>query len=87
MTISNGPWKAVKFQHTDFVHWDVDYPRFSDERFSVLEDLTEEDAYLIAAAPDLLEALQACIETNYLDPSEPAYKKAKAALKKAKSKR
>jgi hypothetical protein len=89
MTISKGPWKAIKFTHPDFDIWDVDYPRYADERFSVLEDLTEEDAHLIAAAPKMYEALMkiAAIENKSTggdwDEIEEARNIARAAIKEA----
>lgn len=55
---TKGPWRAVYFQHTK--QWDVDAGGEDDsDRYSVLEDLAEENAHLIAAAPDLLEACKA----------------------------
>lgn len=68
MTITPGPWRARRFDHADGVTNDVDAPGIGcapdcgdDERYSILEDLKEADARLIAAAPAMLELLRATL--------------------------
>ncbi len=59
------PWKAVYFQNSD--QWDVSNDAGDPScEFSVLEDMIEPHARLIAAAPDLLEACRAMY--NHLAP-------------------
>lgn len=50
-----GPWKVVPFVN----HFDI---QFEDDGECIAEHVyTEADARLIAAAPDLLEALRECV--------------------------
>lgn len=54
-------WQVIYFDNMNL--WDVDAPELDkedteDNRFSVLEDPTAEDASLISAAPDLLAVVQ-----------------------------
>lgn len=48
-----------------------------------LEKEHQANARLIAAAPELLEALTAMVETHYWDQEFPAFKQARAAIHKA----
>jgi hypothetical protein len=99
-----GPWSDVK--HTfdaDANHWTVEVHANSGFIFDLVRECEEEDEYnehianarLIAAAPELLDALETLLEefVNRMDvdyPGErlaqfqPEVKKAEAALRKAK---
>jgi hypothetical protein len=53
MTTTPKEWRALSFATGDIVCWDVDAGGTDDaDRYSVLEDLTEADARLIAAAAE-----------------------------------
>lgn len=58
------PWTVEYFSTHDY--YDVTWgpPNDPRERFSILEDLSSEDAHLIAAAPDLLAACVAVVELD-----------------------
>ena len=61
-----GPWHVENFHGS----WDVTHGPADDasERFSVLETLSEENARLIAAAPDLLAACKEALGYEYGQP-------------------
>ena len=48
-----GPWETR--EHSDGSHWFVDYQQ-GGEGYTLVDELSEGDARLIAAAPELLEA-------------------------------
>lgn len=50
-----GPWEARK--HHDDSHWFVDHQQ-GGEGYTLVDELSEGDANLIASAPDLLEACE-----------------------------
>ena len=50
-----GPWEAR--EHSDGSHWFVDWEQ-GGEGYTLVDGLSEADARLIAAAPDLLAALR-----------------------------
>jgi hypothetical protein len=83
MTHTPGPWRLIKTDATK----SRPFPLFSvdaEESFHVLTDeaLDEPDARLIAAAPDLLEALKALVALPYYV-TRTEYKDAIAAIAKA----
>lgn len=47
------------------------------------EEVAEANAHLIAAAPDMLEALENLIKANWPDAIDEAFKQAKSAIRKA----
>lgn len=57
-----GPWKLTGWTATDFYGWTVE----CDQRFQLHAESAESEAnaYLIAAAPDLLEALEAALDAE-----------------------
>lgn len=84
-------WKAVKFEETK-QHYGFFEIHFSDDGECVAEFVhNEHDARLIAAAPDLLEALQSLMKTieelpplsTIQSPLLQRYIKAKSAIDKA----
>jgi len=89
-----GPWKAWcrsvyyeggEWPKSDFLQWEIEGPEIPDGRGSYYQA----DAQLIAAAPDLLEALEACLETWKTTgvsngAIEDAKQQARAAIAKAK---
>ena len=94
-TYTPGPWEIdwVECKTGDEVHWKVpttigpispDHNHWSGPYL----DVEEADAYLIAAAPDLLEALQHLLNTMFDGPDESdaahAVSKAREAIAKAK---
>lgn len=95
-----GPWKATcrdmtykggDWSEDEFLQWEVEGPRAPFGR----GDFFQADARLIAAAPDLLEALHAMLShTAMLDPSQgfdgfdhSAVNQARAAIAKAEGER
>lgn len=78
-----GEWRAVHFEHHDV--WDVDahragHPDDDSGRFSVLEDLTEADAHLIAASPGLLDACRALLDEFATTDATEKYEREAAAF-------
>lgn len=63
-----GPWHCEYFPNS-ICHWDVTHGPADNasERFSVLEDLSEADARLIAATPLLLEACGTLLDAAGID--------------------
>lgn len=62
-----GPWRAVYFEEHDF--WDVDASYLGgkstgDDRYSVVEQLTEEDAKLIAVAPEMVGLIKEIVSAR-----------------------
>ncbi len=89
---SLGPWKWVQLEFSGYYHelHDADGNVVCDDgsaqgEYSPQIDVKSENARLIAAAPDLLEALESVLE-NCLDSDglAAAYEKARAAIAKAK---
>jgi len=75
-----GPWKIVR-DASDFIQGvEVDSGWICDTQFNSIPSC-EANAKLIAAAPDLLEALQEVIKIS--DRNHIAWDKAKAAIQKA----
>ena len=58
MSHTPGPWEAR--EHSDGSHWFVDYQQ-GGEGYTLVDGLSEADARLIAAAPDLLKAAELVI--------------------------
>ena len=57
-----GPWTAQKSSNALYgEHWHATVPK-GDERVRLTEPSTEADARLIAAAPDMLEALRGFVD-------------------------
>lgn len=74
MNVPAGPWEAIAENETE--------PYKVVGQYVVASDLPCEDAWLIAAAPDLCDALSALID-DFGDAEGPLIDKAKAALAKA----
>ena len=80
MTQTAGPWRVIGpagKANPNMGFWSVE------GETHVASDLTQDDAALIAAAPDLLEALRDIIGDNEFGCTRPAYLKARAAIAKA----
>jgi hypothetical protein len=77
------PWHAEYFQHS--TGWDVTHGPADDasERFSVIDDLTEANAKLMAAAPDMLAALKMVLQHGRIDDSESRMAMVASAITKA----
>ena len=77
-----GPWRAVKrAQPIGWAEWEV---AWSDDGELVCDVVYHEaDARLIAAAPELLEALVECLECEFAVTDKAAIEKAQAAIAKA----
>jgi hypothetical protein len=81
MTHTPGPWVAVKHPEAGY---DIDHVATGHGIVTGSGVEKEEDAHLIAAAPDLLAALEEISELSYGDEGDGASKIAEAAIKKAK---
>jgi hypothetical protein len=96
-----GPWKCYELPHTqsdDHSYWHIDagggYYSKVGTGFNIAGCISEADARLISAAPDLLEAVSFFVTLMEMDnvPKEllkanVAYQKAKAAIAKATGKK
>lgn len=74
---SKGPW-------TYLIDFDECYEVLDADGCSLADELDEDDASLIAAAPEMLDALKAVVECKYCILCESCRKKAIAAIAKAK---
>jgi hypothetical protein len=89
--LTPGPWRAVHYEKVDV--WDVvaplpDEPDVEDNRYSLIDPPSAADARLIAAAPDLLEALVeverlATRNADYIGQDGQHIKRVRAAIAKA----
>ena len=80
MSYTKGEWKIVKDEHGLTVGVEVDSGWICDTQFNSMASC-EANAKLIAAAPDLLEALIEVVRIS--DRNHEAWGKAKAAINKA----
>lgn len=89
-----GPWEAR--EHSDGSHWFVDWEQ-GGEGYTLVDGLSEADARLIAAAPDLLQKLKALVnmlsddkddypDSSYFRMIQDAEKEALALIAKAEGK-
>jgi hypothetical protein len=87
-----GPWKAIKYQNINA--WMICKTNQVTTKIAELSESTDcealgmaNNAHLIAAAPEMLEALAACHDILLMDPKHEAgraVRLAKEAIKKAK---
>ena len=84
--LQNEQWLSVLHGAWDITHNYADRPEVvADAKYSAMTD--EENlanAHLIAAAPDMLEALENLIKANWPDAIDEAFEQAKSAISKAK---
>lgn len=84
MSHTPGKWEAVQIGDTGGENPVDVYEVIADGRKRVAEYVGDADARLIAAAPDLLEALESMVLTFRLRREEwPEIQRAQAAIKKA----
>lgn len=78
-------WEAKPDLHGGDGSWEVSFTNEHDMLVLIAYGLTEEKARLIAAAPDLLKALQQMLDdlTDADDGAHTAVKRARAAIAKA----
>lgn len=71
MSYTPAPWRVdLDFKHTDIEYHQIvalDGPRSNAPGFSITGCINREDAQLIAAAPDLLEALESLCSQIEMD--------------------
>lgn len=79
-TFTPGPWM---YQATASDHDYIVYPESTGRDVALVRDFNEANARLIAAAPDLYEALRLAISEGDMGPTGTAGKAARAAVAKA----
>jgi len=83
-----GPWRAelINWQGPngkEYITWEVTQEKHAGEWYDLAETLTAADARLMAAAPDMLAALQSAVSDAGWLMSDGTRKQCEAALAKA----
>jgi hypothetical protein len=87
MSYTKGPWRVGKVQSVvGIVVWRGDLPANTNHKRICRNVSNEDDARLIAAAPDLLEACERMLNsTDYCDDMRPLMDAVRIAVQKARN--